>query len=116
MNKVKYKEKLKVLHVTSELTPIAKAGGLGDVVGSLPKELAREYHVEIRIIMPKYKVIDLHKFPAEEIMRNLKIQMPNKHWQKISVWRTFIPETIVPLYLIDNPKFFLIGPRFPNCM
>lgn len=101
-----YKKKLKVLHVTSELTPIAKAGGLGDVVGFLPKELAREYHIEIRIMMPKYKIIDLNKFPAEEIMRDLKIQMPNARWQKISVWKTFLPETIVPIYLIDSPKFF----------
>ncbi len=106
MNEIKYKNPMKVLHVASELTPIAKAGGLGDVVGFLPKELAREFHIETRIIIPKYKIIDLDQFPAEEIMRDLKIQMPNKHWQKISVWKTLIPETIVPIYLIDNQKFF----------
>lgn len=104
--KNKYREKLKVLHVVSELTPLAKAGGLGDVVGFLPKELAREFHIEIKIVIPKYKCIDLKTYPAEQIIRDLKIKMPNGRWQKISVWRALLPETIVPVYLIDCPKFF----------
>ncbi|HLB95350.1 MAG TPA: glycogen synthase [Patescibacteria group bacterium] len=106
MGKNKYKEKLKVLHVTSELTPIAKAGGLGDVVGYLPKELAQAFHIEIRIIMPKYKFIDFEKYPAETIMKDIKLKGPKGRWTKISVWKTFLPETIVPVYLIDNPKIF----------
>jgi starch synthase len=106
MNKIKYKDKLKVLHIASELTPIAKAGGLGDVVGALPKELAREFQIENRVIMPKYRSIDTGKFPAELIIKDIKIKMPYGRWQKISVWKTFVPETIVPVYLIDCPAFF----------
>jgi len=106
MNKTKYKEKLKVLHVTSELTPIAKAGGLGDVVGALPKELAREFQLEIKVVLPKYKSIDINQFPAEMIMKDVKIKIPHGHWQKVSIWKTLIPETIIPVYLIDCPRFF----------
>lgn len=106
MTKIKYKDKLKVLFVTSELTPLAKAGGLGDVVGQLPRVLAREFHIEIRIIMPKYKYIDNSKYPAELIMKDIKIKMPNKIWHKISVWKTCLPDTIIPIYLIDCPEFF----------
>jgi len=107
MAKVRYKNRLKVLFVTSELTPIAKAGGLGDVVGQLPKELAREFHIEIRIVMPKYKCIDTAKYPSELIIKDRKFELPNKKWHTASVWKTFIPETIVPIYLIDAPKVFL---------
>lgn len=107
MKKTYYKEKLRVLHVTSELTPIAKAGGLGDVVGSLPKELAREFHIEIRIIMPKYKCIDVKKYPVSLIMKDIKIQMTDcRRYYKVSIWKTFLPETIIPVYLVDAPQFF----------
>lgn len=107
MKKNRYKEKLKVLHVTSELTPIAKAGGLGDVVGFLPKELAREFHIEIRIIMPKYKCIDTKIYPIQLIMKDIKILMPDcQRYHKVSIWKTFLPETIVPIYLVDAPQFF----------
>lgn len=101
----KYKEKLKVLHVASELTPIAKAGGLGDVVGALPKELAREFHIEIKIIIPKYKIVDSKTY--ELIIKDIKIETPNGTKEKISIWKTFVPETIIPVYLIDAQNIFV---------
>lgn len=101
----KYKDRMRVLHITSELTPIAKAGGLGDIVGSLPKDMAEEFHLEVRIIMPKYKCIDLKKYPAELIIQDLKISFFGTK-EKISVWKTFVPDTIIPIYLIESNKFF----------
>lgn len=106
MAKIKYREKLKVLHVATELTPIAKAGGLGDIVGYLPKEMAREFHLEIRIVIPKYKCIDLKKFPTELIIKDLKVPVFAGEHEKVSIWKTFLPETIVPVYLVENNKFF----------
>ena len=48
---------MKVLFVASELTPIAKVGGLGDVIGSLPKALA-ELGIEVKIIIPLYGIVN----------------------------------------------------------
>ena len=50
----------KILHVASEATPYASAGGLGDVIGSLPKALKAQYgdDADIRVIMPLYSNID----------------------------------------------------------
>jgi len=106
MAKTKYKDRLKVMHVTAELTPLAKAGGLGDVAGSLPKELAREFHIELKIVLPKYKFIDNQKYPSELIMKDIKIKNTYGRYEKISVWRAFLPDTIVPIYLIEAPKYF----------
>ena len=103
----KYKEKLRVLHVASELAPIVKAGGLGDIVGYLPKELAREFDIDLKIILPKYKIIDTEKFPTELIIKEVSIEMPDGKWKKLSIWKTFLPETIIPVYLIDAPNIFV---------
>ncbi len=48
---------LKILFVASEAVPFAKTGGLADVVGALPRELARSGHA-IRLVLPRYSAID----------------------------------------------------------
>ncbi len=44
----------KVLHVTAEMAPLEKQGGLGDVVGALPKSLVRSGEVDARVLLPAY--------------------------------------------------------------
>ncbi len=47
--------KLRVLHAAGEAVPLAKTGGLADVVGSLPRALV-ENNTDARIVIPGYKV------------------------------------------------------------
>ena len=42
-----------VLHVSAECYPMAKAGGLGDVVGALPK-YQKKMGDESMVVMPMY--------------------------------------------------------------
>lgn len=42
-----------VIHLSAECYPVAKAGGLGDVVGALPKYLVKA-EVDAWVVMPKY--------------------------------------------------------------
>ena len=44
---------MKILMVSAEVTPLAKVGGVGDVVGSLPDELRRQGHT-VRVVCPFY--------------------------------------------------------------
>jgi starch synthase len=44
---------MKILMISTEVTPFAKTGGLGDVVGALSKELAGLGH-EVRVVCPLY--------------------------------------------------------------
>jgi starch synthase len=44
----------KVLHVSTECYPAAKAGGMGDVVGALPLYLPA-FGIDAHVIIPKYK-------------------------------------------------------------
>ncbi len=58
---------MKVAHIAFECSPIYKTGGLGDVVGSLPKELQR-LGVESVVVMPKYGWIDRPKnLPGSDV-------------------------------------------------
>ena len=50
---------MKILFAASEATPFAASGGLGDVVGSLPKALAQK-GVSCRVVMPLYSNIPGH--------------------------------------------------------
>ena len=46
----------KILFVASEAVPFIKTGGLADVMGALPKELAAK-GMDVRLVIPKYSGI-----------------------------------------------------------
>ncbi|KAK4488186.1 hypothetical protein RD792_003929 [Penstemon davidsonii] len=46
-------ERLHVIHIAAEMAPVAKVGGLGDVVTGLSKALQKKGHL-VEIVIPKY--------------------------------------------------------------
>ena len=89
----------KILIAAAEVAPIAKVGGLGDVVGALPKALAK-LKLNARIIAPFYGAIDRNKYQIKLIKQNIKIGA-----ESISLWQTNLPDSAVPIYLIDHNFF-----------
>ncbi len=57
-----------IVHIASELAPLAKVGGLADVVLGLCRELSWKGH-DVDIIIPKYDCLD------SEQIRDLTIEM-----------------------------------------
>ena len=55
---------MNVLFVAAEAAPFAKTGGLGDVVGSLPRALRRQ-GVDARVLLPLYGFIPLDRYGIE---------------------------------------------------
>ncbi len=91
--------KLKILITAAEVTPIAKVGGLGDVIGALPKAL-KKIKLDARVIMPFYGAIDKNKYKIKLIKSNIKINA-----ELINLWQTNLPDSTVPVYLIEHNIF-----------
>lgn len=51
---------MEIIHVTAECYPVAKAGGLGDVLGSLPKYQNEAGHIA-KVVMPMYRTRYLYQ-------------------------------------------------------
>ena len=93
---------LKVLNVVSECVPFAKAGGLGDVAGSLPKDLARRGH-DVRVLMPKYGFIDT----SAMIRHAAPIGVPfagGESW--CALWEGRLPGSEVPVYFLEHDALY----------
>jgi starch synthase len=90
---------MRILFVAAEAAPIAKVGGMGDVVGALPKVLRQMGH-DVRIFMPYYGFLpDKMQVPTEPIWSG------NAMFNSFDVYETVLPGTDVPLYLFGHPTF-----------
>jgi starch synthase len=99
---------MRVVLATSEVSPIAKTGGLGDVCGSLPKALAALGH-DVTVFMPYYRQakewFDRNDVRPEQITPPMRIDWAN--WSaEATFFRTEIPGSTVPLILVANAFFF----------
>jgi len=100
------KDQLKVLFVSSEVTPFARTGGLGDVSSSLPKYLKDAGH-DIRIVMPKYKFISERKYILRDVIRLRDIEVPMGNDVLLtSVKSAFLPNSKVQIYFVYHENYF----------
>lgn len=93
---------LKILIVASEITPYAKSGGLGDVIGSLPRALS-SYGVDARVVFPKYGSIRDEYMQDTEYIDSFAISL-DWRCQTASVYR--LKTAGVPTYMIGNDYYF----------
>ena len=97
---------MKVLLAASEVSPIIKLGGLGDVVGSLPKALMKK-DVNIDVIVPFYPSAEIQGL---KIYKALELNVPfDGQIYPVEVHKTQIPNSGVDTYLLRNAHFFNLG-------
>ncbi|MEX1261751.1 MAG: glycogen/starch synthase, partial [Balneolaceae bacterium] len=94
---------MNIVHISAECYPAAKAGGLGDVVGALPKYLNRAGH-KATVILPNYKTEWLKKAESDFIYEG---EAPiGAGTFSFSVHRVKKSVLGFELYLIDIPGRF----------
>jgi len=100
---------MKILFIASECAPIAKIGGLADVVGSLPKAL-KKLGVDVSVIIPYYQSLNV---PEKNMLagKDFSVIFDGKE-EHFELWQTYLPpckthpDECVPLYLIKNDGIF----------
>ena len=94
-----------ILFVGSEAAPFAATGGLGDVLGSLPKEIAAlgGDDVDVRVVIPLYGMV---KDEYRQMMRTEAEFTVSLAWRRIYCGIKSIYMDGVTWYFIDNEDYF----------
>lgn len=96
---------LSILFVASEAAPFAKEGGLGDVVGALPKYLSKMGH-DVKVVIPRYWCVDSEKYNLKKLDGVLVVPMGIIGKQYCGVYETVLPGSKVSVYLLEHENYY----------
>jgi len=95
---------MKILMATSEAVPFAKTGGLADVAGALPVEIARLGH-SITLILPAYRQAKQCGLPLEPTGFRFQVPIGTKNVAG-QILRSRLPHSNVEVLLVENDEYF----------
>lgn len=101
--KVEIKKKKKVIFVGSEATPFIATGGLADVLGSLPKAIAKNGNYEVSVIIPLYGNISDELKQQFKFLMNFNVAV-GWRYQYCGVF--YYEYQGVKFYFLDNEYYF----------
>jgi starch synthase len=100
------KPNLSILMVAAEAHPLAKVGGLADVLGALPKALVGLGH-DVRIALPHYKSIKSVKTRTEKVPGVDRVEITLGGVTRVfGVRKTRLPGAPVGVILLANDDLF----------
>ncbi|HSX04432.1 MAG TPA: glycogen synthase [Rhabdochlamydiaceae bacterium] len=86
---------MRILHISTEMAPFAKVGGLGDVVSGLARAVKAKGH-EVEILLPKYNSIDntylknlkseSESFQVEENQQKYSCTIWSAEYNGLKIW------------------------------
>lgn len=103
-----------IIHIASELTPIAKVGGLGDVLYGLCKGLVKDGH-RVTILLPKYDTINYN------ILENLQVyyrdlwSYDGEHRYHNTIWSAQLEGLNLLLLEPHHPGYFFSRGMIYGC-
>jgi starch synthase len=99
-------KKLNIAYIASEVTPYSKTGGLADVAGALPQELAALKN-KVVLFSPRYSSVDRKKFDLVDVkgMESLAVAVAGREY-KFSVAKSGAKTPGLETYFIDNAELF----------
>jgi len=101
------KDPSRIVMFSAEVTPFAKVGGMGDVVGALPKALEK-LGLNPAVVIPAYaSVLRQKQFDIKpcKTVPGFNVRMGNKT-ERARIFQTRLNNTEVDVYLIGSHKYF----------
>jgi starch synthase len=101
-----HEDHLKVVMFAAEVAPFSKVGGLGDVLGALPKAL-EGLGVKLAIITPAYKSIRQGKFELHHYSKAPKLDISmGSSIEHAEVFHARMDRASIDYYFIGSGKYF----------
>ncbi|KAI4372045.1 hypothetical protein MLD38_010330 [Melastoma candidum] len=100
---------LYIIHIAAEVAPVAKVGGLGDVVSGLSKSLQKRGHL-VEIVLPKYDCMQYDRIHDLKAMDAVVESYFDGRLYRNKIWAGIVDG--LPVYFIEplHPdKFFWRG-------
>lgn len=100
------KTPLRICLATSELSPLAKTGGLADVCAALSAFLQRDGH-DVRVLLPRYSTIDESRLDIVPVdyLQQIPIQLGSRSGY-YSIDTVHVPDSGVQIYLLRCPDLY----------
>lgn len=95
---------MNIVFASSEVHPFAKTGGLADVCGALPVELAKRGH-RPWVFLPGFRSVYQAGVPIEQIGFELAIPVGSKI-VKGSLAKTHLPGSNVEVFIVQQPEYY----------
>ena len=93
---------MKILFITSEATPFASSGGLGDVMGALPFAISKA-GADASVIMPLYDTMDSNYKDRLKKVADISFKLS---WRDTGASIYKIEEGSVTYYFVENHRYF----------
>lgn len=101
--KITVVEKKKIIFLGSEAAPFIATGGLADVMGSLPKALAKNKNYDISVILPLYSSINEEFRSKFKFLTSFNVSVS---WRLQYAGIFYYEYQGVKFYFIDNEYYF----------
>ncbi len=97
---------LRILYVSSEINPFLKTSEVANYVSKLPQEMQSK-GMEIRILVPRFGIINERKNRLHEVVRLSGINITVGDEEKpLTIKVASIPNAKLQVYFIDNEDYF----------
>lgn len=101
---------MRVLITGYEAAPFFKRGGLGDVLGSMPKALTK-IGIDARVVIPYYEEISKEHKPTKVGTFSVCF---GKNIERVGIYKSYFPKSRVPIYFLENKNLSIINTRGRN--
>jgi starch synthase len=97
---------MKILLVSSEITPFAKTGGLADVSAAISRFLGRTGH-DVKPLMPLYRRVESADWPLSEVpgLQDVTLELGPRSFT-FSVLSSPLPDSDVDVLFLHCPELF----------